>query len=307
LIGIAAGIANCFGIIIAGAFIKHKVGGVEDGWRGIFYLGSGFFALSWASIFLFYHPSPRPNPENLSISARLAKIDWIGVFLVAAGLFIFLVGLESGGNPSKWTDAKVLGPLIVGGVCLVGFGIWESFATETGLLHHIFFQDRNYGLVLLLNFVGGMVLFGGTAFLPQKILYLLTSDAVLTGVYNLPFNVMGIVGGIIGGVAMTISKEAKPTVVGSFVVLLIGSGLLAVMQPHINYAAWFFPTAMLGSTVGVQVALLPVIAGICTPNHLIAQAISVVASTRAFGGSIGVVIFRQAKTLPSRYLLITLI
>jgi len=118
----------------------------------------------------------------------------------------------------------------------------------------------------------------------------------LTGVYNLPFNIMGIVGGIVGGIAMIITKEAKTTVVVSFIIMLIGSGLCAVLEPHIHYAAWFFPTAMLGFAVGTQIALLPVVASICTPNHLIAHAISLIGSTRAFGGSIGVVIFRYVPS-----------
>lgn len=292
IIGIAAGIANCVGVIIAGAFIKNNVGGTQDGWRGAFYFGAGFFALSFLAILTFYHPAARPNPENFSIWARLRKIDWAGVLLVAAGLTIFLVGLEYGGNPYKWSSARVLAPLIVGGACLVAFAFWQTLGTKTGLLHHSLFSDRNFAVVLMLNFVGGIVLFSSQAFLPQELIYLLTQDAILTGVHNLPFNTMGIVGGIVGGIVMTLTKEAKPTVIASFVVMLVGSGLVAVMEPHINYAAWFFPTAMLGIAVGIQIALLPVVASLCTPNHLIAHALSIVASTRAFGGSIGVVIFR---------------
>jgi MFS family permease len=243
IIGVFAGIANCTGVIISGAFIKHNVGGAQDGWRGAFYLGAGFYAVSLVTIFVFYHPSARPNPENLSILARLQKIDWPGVFLVAAGLTIFLIGLEYGGNPYKWTSARVLAPLIIGGVCLVAFALWETIGTKNGLLGHSLFQDRNYTVVLLLNFVGGMVLFGGQAFLPQELILLFTSDAVLDGVYNLPFNIMGIVGGIVGGIAMTLTKEAKTTVIVSFAIMLVGSGLVAVLEPHISYAAWFFPTA----------------------------------------------------------------
>jgi MFS family permease len=32
LTGVFAGLANCTGVIIAGAFIKHSVGGAENGW-----------------------------------------------------------------------------------------------------------------------------------------------------------------------------------------------------------------------------------------------------------------------------------
>jgi MFS family permease len=297
LIGIFAGLANCTGVIVAGAFIKHSGGGAENGWRAAFYLGAGFFAVTFAALLAFYHPSARLNPENLSLSSKLRDMDWLGIFLVGAGLTIFLVGLEFGGNPYKWSSARVLAPLIVGGACLVGFGVWEAFGTKTGLLAHGFFVHPNYAIVLLLNFVGGMVLFGGQAFLPREIIYLFTQDAVLTGVYNLPFNICGVLGGIIAGIVVQLTKESKHILIISFVILVTASGLMAVMQPHINFAAWFFPTGLLGITVGVQIALLPLVASIGTPNHLIAQALGVVASTRAFGGSIGVIIFRYVQHL----------
>lgn len=46
-------------------------------------------------------------------------------------------------------------------------------------------------------------------------------------------------------------------------------------------------------TIGIQTALLIVVVSVCTPNYLIAHAVSVVSSTRALGGSIGTVIFSQ--------------
>lgn len=68
---------------------------------------------------------------------------------------------------------------------------------------------------------------------------------------------------------------------------------MIVMSPHINYAAWLFPSGILGMTIGIQTALLIVVVSVCTPNYLIAHAVSVVSSTRALGGSIGTVIFSQ--------------
>jgi hypothetical protein len=150
----------------------------------------------------------------------------------------------------------------VGGACLVGFGVWEAFGTKTVLLAHGFFVHLNYAIVLLLNFVGGMVLFEGQAFLPQEIIYLFTKDAVLTGVYNLPFNICGVLGGIIAGIVVQLTKESKHILIISFVILVTASGLMAVMQPHISFAAWFFPTGLLGITVGVQIAFLPLVASI---------------------------------------------
>ena len=133
----------------------------------------------------------------------------------------------------------------------------------------------------------------GQAYLPQEIAILFTRDAIMTGVYNTPFNFGSVLGGVLSGIFMSIFKEAKAIVVTSFVFLLIGVGLMAVMEPHINVAAWFFPTLLLGTAIGTQMSTLYVIVGVCTPNMLIATVMSLVASIRALGGSIGIVIFSQ--------------
>jgi len=183
--------------------------------------------------------------------------------------------------------------LIVGAIILIIFGIYEWKGTKTGLLAHIFFIHRNFPISLSLNFVGGIVLFGGQAFLPQEIIQLYTSDAVLTGVDNLPFSIGAVVGGGFIVVCFIFTKDAKPITIVALATIILGSGLMAVMEPHINYAAWFFPTALLGLSVGLQTAVVPLIVSLCTPNAAIGAAIMISNSARSFGGSVGTVIFQQ--------------
>ncbi|KAL5048548.1 hypothetical protein BDW71DRAFT_195854 [Aspergillus fruticulosus] len=266
--GVFAGVAYIVGPVVAGAFIKHNVGGNGEGWRVPFYLSAGLSGLTFILVASFYHPAARPNPDKLSVMTRIFKIDWIGVFLATAGITLFLVGLESGGNPTPWVSGRVLACILVGGFCMVSFGLWEWLATKNGIVAHSLFTDANYPIYLVLNFVSGIVLFGGQAFLPQEIATLFTSDAVMTGVWNIPFNAMTIGGGILSAIILGLTKEAKWTVVAAFVMLLAGNCLMLT-------------------------SLLIVVVGICTPNHLIAAAISVAAAARALGGSIGTVIFSQ--------------
>ncbi|KAK6501599.1 hypothetical protein TWF481_009434 [Arthrobotrys musiformis] len=292
--GIIAGLASISGPIIQGAFIKHNVGGINEGWRAGFYMSAGFFAMTLILLVFFYHPASRPSAAGgASITRRILEIDWLGVFLVASGLVLFLVGLQYGGNPYPWTSARVLCTLIIGAVLLISFGFYNGFVRKDGILHHALFVDRNFAICQILSFVGGFVLFGGQAYLPQEITNLFTRDAVITGVYNLPFNALSIVGSFGAGAIMGKTKEAKTLVVTSYVLFLVGSGLMAVMQPHINFAAWFFPTSILGVAVGASTLVLAVVVSLCTPNEYIAHAMSLLASSRALGGSIGITIFEQ--------------
>lgn len=69
------------GPVVSGAFIKHNVGRVNDGWRANYYLGAGFYFISFLALLVFYHPAARPTPDGLSLWARFVRIDWLGILL----------------------------------------------------------------------------------------------------------------------------------------------------------------------------------------------------------------------------------
>jgi hypothetical protein len=52
----------------------------------------------------------------------------------------------------------------------------------------------------------------------------------MTGVWNIPFNVMTICGGIISAVALHFTKEAKWTILAAYTLLLVGNCLMLVMS-----------------------------------------------------------------------------
>jgi hypothetical protein len=180
----------------------------------------------------------------------------------------------------------VLSCLIIGAVWIIVFVLWEWKCASTGIFSHELFVHPNYATCLVLSGVGGIVLFGGQAYLLQEIIALFTDNVILTGVYNLPFNLMSVMGAVGGTIAMRAMREGKLAVVVSFVFLTVGGGLMAVMEPSINYAACFFPTTLLGLAVGIQMAILVTITSLASPDHLIAAAVSTNSSVRALGGSI---------------------
>lgn len=290
---IVSGVATVLGPLIEGAFIKHNVGGAAEGWRAGFYFAAGFYAVAFILTAWLYHPQERPNPEGMSKTRRLLHIDWFGVFLITAGLVLLLVALNYGGNPDPWDSAKVLATMIMGIVCLFGFVAWSWKGTSEGIVRHDLFQHRNFPIALLVVFTAGMVFFGGQAYIPQEVLYLFTSDPVMTAIWSYPYNIATILGAAFSGIYMAWSKEAKGLMIGSFAFLTLGSGLMAIVKPGINFAGWFFPTAIMGFAVGVQVATSIVIVSLCTPDRFIALSVSLAGALRALGGSIGVTIFNS--------------
>ena len=55
------------------------------------------------------------------------RIDYFRAFLLIGGVTLFLVGLQAGGYQFSWTSGKMLGPLVVGGLMVIAFPIWEWY------------------------------------------------------------------------------------------------------------------------------------------------------------------------------------
>lgn len=102
---------------------------------------------------------------------KIGALDLPGVFLFAAGLTLFLVGLNLGGGLFEWTDRRVLATLIVGIITLFGFGFYEWLGTKTGMAHHDMFRGAkgrgvSYAIFIGLIFIEGIQLFAYIIFYP---------------------------------------------------------------------------------------------------------------------------------------------
>ena len=140
-----------FGPAVANAFVVRYP---SVGWRGVYYLLIGINVAALASWTLFYFP-PTFHMKQGSKSKMyvLRNFDFVGTILYTAGLLLFLMGLSWGGGLYPWKSAHVITAIIVGFLCLVALGFWETFAKlkEPLLPIHIF---KNVGFVAAATLLG---------------------------------------------------------------------------------------------------------------------------------------------------------
>ena len=141
-----------------------------------------FDALAF-TIILFYLDIETPKTP---IIAGLKAIDWLGVLTITGGTIMFLLGLEYGGVSFPWSSATVV-CLIVFGVLLMGlFFVNEKYARYPMMPLNLF-KTRSALASLAVCFVHGFVFISGTYFLPLYFQAVLGANAILSGVYLLPF------------------------------------------------------------------------------------------------------------------------
>lgn len=131
---------------------------LASSWRWCFLITGLWNAIALVGLVFCYKPPSRHNIDGLTKMQILKRIDWIGAFLSIGGITLFLVGLNSGGYQYPWTNAKVLAPLIIGGLMLFGaFPVWEwRFAHHPMVPHEIFQGQKVVLLSYLIVFVAGM-------------------------------------------------------------------------------------------------------------------------------------------------------
>jgi DHA2 family multidrug resistance protein len=97
---------------------------------------------------------------------RLAKgIDWTGLVLMTVFLLSMQYVLEEGAGDSWFQDDIILWLTVLAGLTGVAF-IWRQLTYRQPIVSLKPFGDRNFTLGILMTFVTGVSLFGGTFLLP---------------------------------------------------------------------------------------------------------------------------------------------
>lgn len=277
--------------VVEGVLIERAYGGANEGWRVGYYIVTGMYAVALVGILLFYTPAPRPNPMGTSKLRRLLKIDWPGVLLLAAGISLFLVGISGGGTVFPWNSATTIALTVVGAACLVGLGVWNWIGTKEGLFLHCLFEQRNFKLSMIVRGIGSFAQIGCQAYIPQLIVLVFTNNGIKQAVLYLPFTVALIIGSFCSGLGVRFTREVRWLAILSMCLIALGGGLLSIVKPGINFAGWFFPTALVGFGIGVEAQIMYLLAGFCTPDHLIATALMTTSLSGTFCGAVGIVVF----------------
>ncbi len=274
--GAVAGVATLAGPVLGGWLVT------DFGWRWIFFVNVpiGIFAVILAGIVM----------PNLKLNRR-HQLDFVGVALSTAGLFLVTFGLIEG-QSHHWS--KVWGPItiveiIVAGVVLIGVFLFLQWVGRNGepLVPFAIFKDRNFSIM---NWVVAAIAFGMLGlFLPltiflQSVLGLSALQAGLT------FAPMSLLSMFIAPVAGRLSDK-----VGGKWILFAGVSMFAagmgiiVGVSQLGMSRWDFLPGLLVAGVGLGMTFAPLqtVAMLNVEPRMAGAASGMINTTRQLGGVIG--------------------
>ncbi|CAK7233857.1 hypothetical protein SBRCBS47491_008753 [Sporothrix bragantina] len=278
-------------------------------WRWCFWICAIVNVVSTLLYFFFYHPPSFRRLETGKTKLQaLREMDWLGVFLFAAGFFIFLLGLNWGGNAYAWKSAPVLVSVIVGAAMLFAFCMWEMYSSVKipFIPFHLFRNGRWVAMMLCLA-VGAMQYYAFAIVWPKMVTGL-WPEKVAGGNrlgWSLLLTGFGLQVGQIGGALIANFVNQRYLLLAS---TTFATGLLASAACATQYNMWTVLGVMIPGflAIGVQEAVCGTFCTIALRNQKeIGVGGGVAATTRSGLSVLGSVIYsailtnRLKKTIPA--------
>jgi DHA2 family multidrug resistance protein len=277
--GTAMGIFG-MGVVLAPAIGPILGGWLNDnyGWPWIFYVNVPISIPALLSAMAFVHDPPY-------LRRGVAKIDWVGIALLAVGLTAIQVVLERGQQYGWFSSDFIIGGFVVSGVSLVALVIWE-LQTPDAIVDIRLLRNIPLSAGSAMGFVYGIGLLGTTFILPQFTQQLLGYSAFQAGMILLPraatiFILMPIAG------ILTRKFDAR-------VLVLCGLGFMYwsyydLSQLSLDAGMWTMMPALL--LMGAAMPFVFVTMSAVTLNSVaredVTHATSLYTLTRTVGGNVG--------------------
>jgi len=286
-VNISAGAGAIVGVLMSGALFRY---GNIGNFRIYWYVNTAIYAVGWIGIFIGYTPPLRELQTSLTTAQRLRRLDWIGFFLISAGLALFAIALQFSGNPYSWRDAHVLAIFIIGVVLLISFGAYEWLGRNDGILAHALFQDRNLPIALAGTFLEGLTFFTANTYFIFEIIALLSLDSWTACLRFVLLFVSSIVVAFAIGAYTTWTKQLRETLVFGFACLVAFNAAQSSIK-HTTPTANSYGYAIIGGIgIGAILGNIVVAAQMSAPREMISVTTSLMLACRSFGAACGLAI-----------------
>jgi MFS transporter, DHA2 family, multidrug resistance protein len=216
----------------------------------------------------------------------LAKgIDWWGLGLMATFLLSMQYVIEEGSGEGWFQNDAILWLSVLATITGVAF-VWRQLAYRQPIVSLKPFQDRNFAVGAVMNFVAGISLYGGTFILPLFLGRILGYSAGQVGTTMV---VSGLTMFITAPIAGRFVRKMDPRIplVFGFTVAAFGVGLGARVTE--NWGFWECAVLQMVRGFGVMTAMIAAqqMSVSTMPVHLMKDASGLINLIRNVGGAVG--------------------
>ncbi|MGW1514386.1 DHA2 family efflux MFS transporter permease subunit, partial [Streptomyces sp. NPDC002394] len=275
--------AGIFGAVFAvGTVAGPLIGGVLVdtswlGWRWCFFVGVPFALLAIVLLQLTL---------KLPVRRREVKIDYLGAFLIVAGVCALLIWVSLAGNSFDWASWQTAA-LTGGGLVLLVAAVFVESRVPEPIIPLGIFRNRTVALATVASLFVGLAMFGGTVFLSQYFQISLGKSPTVAGLMSLPMILGLLVSSTVAGQIISKTGRWKAYLVAGGITMTAGLGLLSTIGSDTSFGLTSVYMAVMGIGVGMLMQNLVLAAQNDVQATELGAATSVLSFFRSLGGTIG--------------------
>lgn len=220
--------------------------------------------------------------------------DWLGLGLMAAFLMSLQFVLEEGSKNDWFTDDQILLLSVVAAICGPAF-IWRSLTYRNPIVELRAFSNRNFVVGVIMTFIVGAALFGGTFLLPLFLGRVREYSAAEVGTTMV---VSGLAMFATGPFAGRLVRKVDPRVLMFVGFMLCAWGMWDAHAVTEEWGFWQFAGVQALRGVGVMLAMIASqqVTMATLPPHMVKNASGLVNLSRNVGGAFGLAMLNTSLT-----------
>jgi EmrB/QacA subfamily drug resistance transporter len=248
------------------------------GWRWCFYVGVPFAAVALVLLQRTLH---------LPVIKRVVHIDYLGAAFLTAGVSALLIWVTLAGDSFAWlsTESAVF---VGGGLAAIAAFLLTELRAKEPIVPLRLFRDRTTTLAILASIAIGVAMFGSSVFLGQYLQISRGYSPTVAGLLTIPMVAGLLISSTVSGILITRTGRWKRFLVAGAVLVVVGFGLLSVIDHETNMVLLGVFLFVLGTGIGMTMQNLVLAVQNTVAATDLGAASSAVAFFRSLGGTIGV-------------------